>query len=214
MGKINDTNWFGDLLMKFAPTSVDIEGKTPDEMISSASWKAFGISTAAALPPGPIGWATIIPELLAVTKIQMNLIYKIATYYEKEKKLNQTIIMLIFANEAGLAVGRQVVKKVGTRLIINALGSKAIRPIAQKIAARIGARLTQKFIGRWIPFILAPLFGAYSKSMTTKIGQEAVRFFEGDFVVVETTECKNGHEVAVDVKFCPECGTPMEQNNN
>ena len=159
-------------------------------MISSASWKAFGISTAAALPPGPIGWATIIPELLAVTKIQMNLIYKIATYYEKEKKLNQTIIMLIFANEAGLAVGRQVVKKVGTRLIINALGSKAIRPIAQKIAARIGARLTQKFIGRWIPFILAPLFGAYSKSMTTKIGQEAVRFFEGDFVVVETTECK------------------------
>lgn len=44
-----DHNWFGDLLAKFIPTDLDIEGKTPEEMVKSASWKAFAISTAAAI---------------------------------------------------------------------------------------------------------------------------------------------------------------------
>ncbi len=199
-------SWFTNLLMKFAPSSVEIEGRTPEEMISSASWKAFAVSTAAALPPGPVGWATIVPELIAITKIQMNLIYKIAKYYGKENQINSTIVMLIFANEAGLAVGRQVVRKVGTRVIINALGSRALRPIAQKIAAKIGARITQKALGRWIPFVLAPIFGAFSKSMTTRIGQEAINFLKDDFEVQDQCECPNGHEIPSNSKFCPECG--------
>lgn len=164
---------------------------------------------AAALPPGPIGWATILPELIAVTKIQMNLIYSIAAHHGKQGKLNSTLIVLIFANEAGLTVGRQLVKKAGTKVIVRALGSKAIRPIAQKIAARIGARITQRVVGRWIPFVLAPLFGAFSKSMTTKIGREADKLLGQDIELLETTECQNGHEVPAGAKFCQECGAPM-----
>jgi len=204
-----DENWFADILMSFAPSSVDIEGKTPDEMTSSASWKAFWISTGAAIPPGPLGLATILPELMAITKLQMNLIYKIAAYYHKQGKVNKTIVMLIFANQVGLALGKQVVKRIGRRVIIRALGSKAIRPIAQRIATKIGARLAQKAIGRWIPFVLAPIFGAFSKSMTTDIGREADKIFSQDIEVLDPIKCKNGHDANDGDKFCPECGISL-----
>jgi len=205
-------NWFGDLLMKFIPTDVDIEGETPEEMVKNASWKAFTLSTAAALPPGFIGYATILPELIVVTKVQMNLVYSIAKYYGKAKTLNATIVTLIFAHEAGIAIGQSVVKKVGPKLVVRALGTKALRPIAQKIAQRIGARITQRLVGRWIPFLVAPLFGAFSKSMTTRIGNYAIELLREDIEVLETAKCPNGHEVYEDSKFCPECGVSVAGN--
>jgi hypothetical protein len=207
--KQDEGHWFADLLMKFAPTEVEVTGETPEEMTSSASWKTFGISTAAALPPGPFGLATILPELMAVTKIQMNLIYAIAAYHKKEGKLNSTLVLLIFANEAGVEVGKAVAKQMGAKLIIKTLGSRSIRAIAQKIGIKITARITQKAVGRWIPFVLAPIFGAFSKAMTTRIGEEANRLFSQDFDVEETKLCPNGHDVVEGSKFCQECGATM-----
>lgn len=207
--KQDDGHCFSDLLMKFASTTVEVTEDTPEEMTSSASWKAFGISTAAALPPGPFGLATILPELIAVTKIQMNLIYSIAAYHGKKGELNSTLVLLIFANEAGVEVGRTVAKKMGAKLVVKALGTRSIRAIAQKIGIRISARITQKAVGRWIPFVLAPIFGAFSKSMTTRIGEEANRLFSQNIEVEESISCSNGHEVLQGAKFCNECGVAI-----
>lgn len=181
----DDSHWFEKLLMHFIPAEVDLKGETPEEMIAAASLKTFGISTAAALPPGPLGLMTILPELLTVTKIQMNLIYRIAAYYGKQGQVNATLILLIFANEAGLAIGRRVVTRMGTKLLIRTLGEQSVHSVSRSIAARIGARLTQKAVGRWIPFLLAPLFGLFSKKMTVRIGTEAVKLFSQDLELLE-----------------------------
>ena len=204
-------HWFFKLLMEFMPdpNTIDISGQTPEEMIKSASWIAFSISTTAGLPPGPIGWATILPEIIALTKLQMNLIAKIAKYYGKEKQLNPTIIAYIFANEAGIAIGRTIAKRAGSRLIIRSVGPKVLRPIAQKISARIAARITQRALGRWIPFVLAPIFGAYSKHMTTRIGKEADKLCKQEIEIEETILCPNGHECGKFDKFCSECGAQL-----
>lgn len=204
-----DGTWFGNLLMEFAPDTVSIDGKTPEEMIQKASWSAFTVSTLSALPPGPIGWLTILPEIIAVTKIQINLIYKIAEYYNKRPVINSTMVMLIFANEAGVNIGKKVLTRVGRKVIIRALGSKAIRPIAQKIGARIGTKITSRLVGRWIPVIIAPIFGAFSKSMTTKIGEEAIALFQEDIEIAASKTCSNGHDFDASSKFCPECGEPQ-----
>ena len=179
-------------------------------MTSTASWQAFQISTAAAVPWGPIGWATILPELIAVTKIQVNLIYKIAKYHGKLGQLNKSLVVLVFANQAGLTMGRHLMHKIGPKLVIRSLGSKAIRPIAQRIAAKVGTRISRKLAGRWIPVVLAPLFGAFSKSMTTEIGRTADWLFSHDIEVVDSTLCPNGHEVTEEARFCQECGASMK----
>lgn len=203
-------NWFSELMMQFAPDTANlvVDG-TPAEMTSSAAWKAFTISTGLALPFGPLGWATIIPEIISITKLQINLIYRIAKYHNQEQKVNSTILMLIFANEAGLAIGRSITRKISGRVVVKTLGTKALRPIAQTIGTRLGTRISAKLVGRWIPVILAPVFGAFSKSMTTKIGHVAENLFNQEIEVVFTVTCPNGHDVESTHKFCSECGIPM-----
>lgn len=204
-----DSNWFADLLMRFAPDHVETDGKTPEEMTREASWKAFTISTAAAIPPGPFGWATILPELLAVTKVQMNLVYRIAAYYGKSTKMNRTLVMLVFSHALGISVGQEVVRRVGSKVMVRSLGPKLLRPMAQRVGVKIGMRLTQKAVARWIPFVLAPIFGAFSKSMTTDIGNEAQRLFAQEIEVDEAVRCPSGHEALAGSKFCPQCGVGL-----
>ena len=183
----NDLSRFEKALTHFMPSEVEAgtEGETPEAMIASASRQAFGISTAAALPPGPLGLMTIIPELLAVTKIQMNLIYRIAAYYGKQGQVNATLILLIFANEAGLAIGRHIVTRVGAKILVRTLGEESARSLARSVAARIGTRLTRKALGRWVPMLIAPVFGLFSKRITARIGAEAVKLFSLDIELLE-----------------------------
>ena len=182
-----DLNWFEKLVAHFIPSAAGPvpEGEIPEAMIASASHQAFAISTAAALPPGPLGLMTIIPELMAVTKVQMNLIYRIAAYYGKQGQVNATLILLIFANEAGLAIGRHIVTRVGTRILIRTLGEESARTAARSVAARIGTRLAKKALGRWVPVVIAPVFGLFSKRLTARIGREAIKLFSLDIEYLE-----------------------------
>lgn len=202
-------NWFGELLLNFAPRDIKIEGQTAEELISAASWKAFATSTALALPPGPLGLATILPELLAVTKIQINLVYAIAKLKGQEAKLTDSLVALIFAHEAGLQIGRYLTENFGEKVVVKSLPQRAMAQIVEQVGIRIGIRITQKALGRWIPVLFAPVFGALSKKMTQRIGEEALKVFGGELVVEEVQMCANGHEVEAGVRFCPECGTEL-----
>jgi uncharacterized protein (DUF697 family) len=171
-------HWFFDLLLKFAlqPEEVVVTG-TPVEMIREAAQKAFWVSTTLSAVPGPFGLATILPEIVAVTKVQLNLVYKIAKYYQNLETINQSIVLLIFANALGLTVGNQLVRRVGMRLIIKALSTPVIERIARLIGLRIAAGITKRIAGRWLIVVAAPLFGLFSKKMTQKIGIEATALF-------------------------------------
>lgn len=199
---------FADLLMNFAPTIIEIDGKTPDEIISTTSNKAFALSIMAALPPGPFGMATILPEILVIYKLQLNMVYKIAKFYNQEHKINPTILCLILANEAGVEFGKEIIVKVGPKYVIRALSSQALKPIITKISTKVTIRVTEKLFARWIPVVAAPIFGAISKSMTNKIGQKAIDVFSKEIEIEEenTKTCSNGHIVLENEKFCHTCG--------
>lgn len=181
---IKEDHWFVKLLMDFAPDieKIEVTG-TSEEMTKTASWKAFSISTAAAIPPGPFGLVTILPEIVAVTKIQMNLIYRIAKYHQQVGKVNRTLVLLIFGNALGFAVGSEFLKKVGSRLLVESAGTQGVRNIALRIGKQITRRILPKTVARWVPIVLAPIFGAFSKSLTTKIGQEADKIFCKDIAI-------------------------------
>jgi uncharacterized protein (DUF697 family) len=176
--ELKQGHWFLDLLMKFSPKpeEVVVTG-TPEEMIREAAKQAFWVSTTLSAVPGPFGLATILPEIGAVTKVQLNLVYKIAKYYKHLETLNKSIVLLIFANALGLTIGNQVVRRVGMRLIIKAFSAPAIERMAQLIGLRIAVGITKRIAGRWLIVIAAPIFGLFSKKMTKKIGAEAMVLF-------------------------------------
>jgi hypothetical protein len=148
---------------------------TPDEMIDEAARKAFKISTALGLIPGPIGFVSIIPEVVALTKLQINLIYRIARHYNRRETVDEEIILLILANVMGVAGGEALIRKAGAALVIKSANTRAVRALARRIGTRIIDRAAEKAIGRWIPLLTAPLFGYFSRSLTRRIGMEANR---------------------------------------
>jgi hypothetical protein len=109
----------------------------------------------------------------------------------------------------GVGLGRELLRKTGTRIIVKALSSQAIKKIAQRIGIKIGSKIIQRSVGRFFFLVAAPIFGAFSKSMTTNIGRAADELFLQDVVIEEMVSCSQGHEVPNDAKFCPECGEKM-----
>jgi hypothetical protein len=214
--QFEDGSWFEGLFEKaFEALAPDIEtiqaDAKPEQMTKKEAQKAFALSTAAGLPPGPIGWLTILPEIMALLKIQVNLIYKIAKFYQREAKVNKKIVLLILGSAMGIAAKHKILAKVGTRIIVKAMSTTAIRNICKRIGLRIGARILQRGLGRWIPIVLAPIFGAFSYSMTKRVGNEANDLLRQDFNFEETTKCINGHEVPIDSRFCNECGVKISE---
>ena len=148
-----------------------------EEMIDEAAQRAFRISTALGLIPGHLGMATILPEIAALTKLQINLIYRIAKYHGQEEKFNKELVLLILGNATGVAVGEIVLRRVGTALVVRSVNARVTRALARKIGARIINRAAERAVARWIPMAAAPLFGYLSRSLTKRIGREAQRLF-------------------------------------
>ncbi len=202
--------WFFDLLSNFSPNSTEIEGKTPKELINHATWKTSTVAFIANLVPGPIGYAVIIPEILAVTKIQLNLIDAIARHYGKSAENYNTAVVYIFANALGLKLGKKYLKKtatkLGTKLVVRIVRNETLKKLAQKIGLRLSARIAAGLVKIGVPFLLAPVFTIVTYKLTKKIGKEADSFFSNEITYEDAKECSNGHENDVASLFCSICG--------
>ena len=176
--------WFVETMMGLAPDpeKIQVDG-TPHDMTDFASNKAFSVSFASGMMPGPFGMATILPELAAVTKIQMDLLYKIAKYHGKLDKVNRTLVLYVFGCALGVTAGRLLVQRAGTRLVVKALSTQAAQKIAAAVGARIGSGFVQRSAGRWICLATAPVFAWLSKRMTEKIGGHAEELFRQEIEI-------------------------------
>ena len=171
------TDWISSLLDNFIPKDVNIEGKTVSQLINSAAKKSFLISTGAAIPPGLLGWTTILPEVITITKIQFNLIYAIAKFYNKTENFNVTMISIIFANVLGVELGKEILRKAGANIVVSKLSRELLKPTLKKISVVTLKKLLAKLPGRWVPLITAPIFGAMSYAGTKALGAVADNYF-------------------------------------
>jgi hypothetical protein len=160
-----------------------------DDFIDEAAGKAFKISMTLGLIPGPIGFASILPEVVALTRLQIDLIYRIARCYDKAETVNTEIVLLILANVMGVAGGEALIRKTGTALVIRSANTRVMRALTRKIGTRVIDTAVEKAIGRWIPVVTAPLFGHFSRSLTRKIGREAKRILSSQELTVEGKSC-------------------------
>lgn len=176
--------WFVETMMGLAPDpeKIQVDG-APRDMTDFASNKAFSVSFASGMMPGPFGMATILPELAAVTKIQMDLLYKIAKYHGRLDKVNRTLVLYVFGCALGVTAGRLLVQRVGSRLIVKALSTQAAQKTAAAVGARIGSSFVQKSAGRWICLATAPVFAWLSRRMTEKIGEHAEDLFRQEIEI-------------------------------
>jgi hypothetical protein len=179
-------------LVSQVPSSDERASASPQErarsLILQASAKAAMVSGTLALPPGPLGMVTILPDLFAIWNIQRQLVSDIAATYRKSPQLGSSeMIYCLFRHAATQAV-KDLVVRAGERFLVRhgTLG------IVQRVLRRVGVSVTQRTAGRalarWLPVAGAVGIGGYAFYDTAQVGKTAMAFFEKEIVREEGSD--------------------------
>jgi hypothetical protein len=173
------------------PSSKERKSQTPADdarkKANAAAARAALTAGALALPPGFVGWLTILPEMMGVWKIQKQLVADMAALYGKQSTLTpEQVVYCLFQHTAAQGV-RDLVVRVGQRTLVRRASPLLIRTLTR----RIGTKLTQRVLGRgaarWLPIVGAVGVGAYAYVDTAQVAATAIDLFEG-VIEVEAVE--------------------------
>ncbi len=168
------------------PTSDEPSASLPaaraQEIARAASLKAAGVSSALALPPGPLGFATIIPDLVVIWKIQRSMVADIAAAFGKTGSLTQESLLYCMFKHGGAAVARDLVARVGGRCLVRQANVRALQDILGKIGIHVTQRVITRSFSRLIPIIGSLGVGAYAFYDTTQVASNAIELFSQDLI--------------------------------
>jgi hypothetical protein len=160
-----------------------VKGDAAEEcrrLASSAAQKAAITAGSLALPPGPLGWLTVLPELVAIWRIQGQLVSDIAAAYGKTPKLGrEQMLWCLFRHTAAQAF-RDVAIRVGDRLVFRTTATSVLQRLAGRIGVSVSKRAVGKGISRWLPVVGALGVGAYAYYDTGQVAKTAIDLFSGE----------------------------------
>lgn len=149
--------------------------------------KAALAAGALALPPGMVGWLTVLPEMVGVWKIQRQLVADIAAIYGKHATLTpEQLVYCLFQHTAAQGV-RDLVVRVGQRSLVRHASPLLIRTITRRLGAKLAQQAVGKGVARWLPVVGAVGMGAYAYYDTAQVAATAIDLFEG-VIEVEAVE--------------------------
>jgi hypothetical protein len=171
------------------PTSKIASSNHPDaeaeRLGKRAAQRAALTAGSLALPPGPLGWLTLLPELTLIWKIQGQMVSDIAAAYGRHATLGrEQMLWCLFRHTAAQAF-RDLVVRMGDRLVFRRMS----HGLAQRVAKQVGVKLTQRTIGegisRWLPVVGALGVGAYAYYDTGQVAKTAIALFSGNMEFID-----------------------------
>ncbi|MBW8847689.1 MAG: hypothetical protein JF607_22235 [Burkholderiales bacterium] len=154
-----------------------------DRAIDGAATKAALAAGTLALPAGPLGWATIAPEMLTVWHIQRQLVADIAALYGRSAELGPAqMLWCMFRHTAAQAL-RDLTVRVGERVIVRPAAQALLQRAASAVGMRLGKQAAGRALARWVPVVGAAGVGAYAYWDTRQVGRAALQLFESEQVI-------------------------------
>lgn len=175
-----------DIPLSTEPASANPK-KRADAIAEKAARTAGICAGALAAPPGPLGFATIIPDLIAVWRIQRGMVADIAAAYGKTSALQKEAMIYCLFKHGGAAAMRDLVVRVGQRYLVRRASLRLIQQLLEKVGVRVTQRLIGKGIARWVPVAGAVGVGAYAYYDTKKVATTAIELFSRDVELEDGT---------------------------
>jgi uncharacterized protein (DUF697 family) len=147
------------------------------KLISEASFKAAAISGALALPPGPVGWLTILPDLAAIWRLQAQMVADIGAVFGKQGKLTEESLIYCLFRHATAQVVRDLVTRMGQRVVVQRGSLRAAENVLESIGIKLVHRVARGGLWRLLPAIGALAVAGYAYYDTEQVGQTAIEFF-------------------------------------
>ncbi|MEO7761842.1 MAG: EcsC family protein, partial [Casimicrobiaceae bacterium] len=147
------------------------------KLAHTAARKAALTSGTLALPPGALGWLTVIPELIAIWKLQAQMVSDIAAIFGSKALLTREhMLYCLFRHTAAQAV-RDLVVRMGQRFLVQQVSHGTLTRVARQIGVRMTQHALGKGIARWVPVAGAVGVGAYAYYDTLQVAFTATQLF-------------------------------------
>jgi hypothetical protein len=177
------TRVFTDLVSK-VPRSKEPGSRLPagraKDLTLRASAQGAIVAGTLSLPPGPLGMLTVLPDLMAVWRIQRQLVADIAACYGKTPQLGtETMVYCLFRHAAAQVV-RDLVVRVGERAVVRRATESGLERMLRRTGLVLTERVAGRSVSRWLPIAGAVGIGAYAFYDTVQVGKTARRLFEQD----------------------------------
>ena len=169
-------DFLGDIPRSAEPPSVSPRVRA-EAIAAHARRRAFLTSASLSLPPGPLGWLTVLPELVAIWRIQAKMVADIAgAFGQKSTLTREQMLYCLFRHTAAQAV-RDLVVRAGERFIVRQATGHALRRIAERIGVKLSQRALRNGLSRLLPAVGAAGVGAYAWLDTRQVAHTAIAMF-------------------------------------
>jgi hypothetical protein len=140
-----------------------------------AAKRAALLSGSLALPPGPLGFVTLLPDLYLIWQTQRQMVADIFGVYGRSAELTRTHMLYCLFRHAASQVVRDVAVRSAERLVIRQLSGSALRNALGGIGVSVSQRVAGNAAGRWIPLAGAAAVGASASWDTVQVANTATR---------------------------------------
>jgi hypothetical protein len=171
-------------LVSTVPTSNERRAVNPQararQLTMQASTKAAIVSGSLAIPPGPFGMLTVLPDLLVIWRIQRQLVADIAAASGQTATLGpEAMLYCLFRHAAGQAL-RDLVVRAGERYLVRRATLRVMQSVLRRVGVTVSERAAGRAVSRWLPVVGAVGIGGYAFYDTRQVGQTAAAFFHGN----------------------------------
>ncbi|MGE5738439.1 MAG: hypothetical protein ACM34F_06075 [Betaproteobacteria bacterium] len=153
-----------------------------------AAKRAAMLSGSLALPPGPLGFMTLLPDIYLIWQTQRQMVADIFGVYGRSAELTRTHMLYCLFRHAASQVLRDVAVRGSQRLVIRQLTGGALRQALGGVGASVSRRIAGNAAGRWIPLAGAAAVGAYAYWDTLQVANTAQRLLTSPIDAITETE--------------------------
>jgi uncharacterized tellurite resistance protein B-like protein len=158
--------------------------KSVPSIINSYSLTNAAISGGAGLVPGPWGMVAVIPEIAAVTRNQLAMIYDVGMAYGKSKVLTKELLAGVLITALGASAGSLLIMQ-GSKVLVKRVALRAFQKIIAMLGGKILQQALKSAIGKWLPGVGAAALAVWSGYLTRQVGKKAIEIFEKEIVLSE-----------------------------
>lgn len=163
------------------------------EITQKASAKAAAVSGSLALPVGPLGMLTILPDLAFVWRIQTQMVVDIAAAFGHKGKVTQQQLMTCLFKHVTDTATKEYQKSVPIEMeqkssllieVLDRVTNSQSRELSTRIGKQVGQvilqRAAKRTASRLMPLAGAAVVATYSALDTKEVARTAVELFSGE----------------------------------
>ena len=149
-----------------------------EQFARTAARKAAFLSSSLALPPGPIGMLTVLPDLYLIWKVQRQMVVDIFALHGRAAELTRAHMLYCLFRHMASHVARDVVVRAGQRVIVQQLSAGAIGRLLRHVGMAVTQRVAGTAASRWVPLAGAAAVGAYAYWDTMQVAKSTRRLLD------------------------------------